>query len=82
MPADADWALQGPWLDKSLIRNAFSYDLARAMGAAAMRTRVCEVFLSTSGQPVREADYVGVYQLTEDIERGDERVNLASAWAE
>jgi len=78
MPADNDWVLQGPWLDKSLIRNAFSYDLARAMGAAGMRTRPCEVFLSTSGKPVRDADYVGVYQLTEDIERGDERVKIAS----
>jgi len=77
MPADADWALQGPWLDKSLIRNAFSYDLARAMGASGMRTRVCEVFVSTSGRPVRDADYVGVYQLTEDIERGEQRVNIA-----
>jgi hypothetical protein len=77
MPADADWVLQGPWLDKSLIRNAFSYDLARAMGCAAMRTRVCEVFLSTSGQPVTEADYLGVYQLIEDVERGEQRVNLA-----
>lgn len=77
MPADADWVLQGPWLDKSLIRNAFSYDLARAMGCAAMRTRVCEVFVSTSGKPVTEADYVGVYQLTEDVERGEDRVNLA-----
>jgi len=76
MPADADWALQGPWLDKSLIRNAFSYDLARALGASGMRTRVCEVFLTTSGRPLRDADYVGVYQLTEDIERGKERVNL------
>jgi hypothetical protein len=76
MPADADWALQGPWLDKSLIRNAFSYDLARTMGAAGMRTRVCEVFLTASGRPLRDADYLGVYQLTEDIERGDERVKL------
>jgi len=77
MPADADWVLQGPWLDKSLIRNAFSYDLARAMGCAGMRTRVCEVFLSTSGKPVTEADYMGVYQLTEHIDRGDQRVRLA-----
>jgi hypothetical protein len=76
LPADADWILQGPWLDKSLIRNAFSYDLARAMGCAAMRTRPCEVFLSDSGQPINEADYIGVYQLTERIERGPERVNL------
>jgi hypothetical protein len=63
MPADADWALQGPWLDKSLIRNAFSYDLARAMGAAGLRTRVCEVFLSLSGQPLRDADF-GEYNST------------------
>ena len=78
MPADADWVLQGPWLDKSLIRNAFSYDLARAMGSAAMRTRVCEVFIGTAGRPLTEADYVGVYHLTEDIERGTQRVNLAA----
>ena len=78
MPADADWALQGPWLDKSLIRNAFSYDLARAMGASAMRTRVCEVFINTSTGPISDAHYVGVYQLTEDVERGDDRVKLAA----
>jgi hypothetical protein len=78
MPADADWVLQGPWLDKSLIRNAFSYDLAKGMGCAAMRTRPCEVFLSASGKPVTEADYIGVYQLTEHIERGAERVNVTN----
>jgi hypothetical protein len=77
MPSDADWVLQGPWLDKSLIRNAFSYELAKAMGCEAMRTRACELFVSTSGKPVTEADYVGVYQLTEDIERGEQRVPLA-----
>jgi hypothetical protein len=76
MPAGSDWVLQGPWLDKSLIRNAFSYDLAKAMGCEAMRTRPCEVFLSASGQPIRPADYLGVYQLTERIERGEQRVNV------
>lgn len=80
MPADADWVLQGPWLDKSLIRNAFSYDLARAMGASGMRTRVCEVFINTSGRPLGDVDYVGVYQLTEDIEHGKDRVNLADGY--
>ena len=78
MPEDADWALQGPWLDKSLIRNAFSYDLARAMGASAMRTRAVEVFLATTGGPVRLSDYIGVYQLTEDVERGEQRVNITA----
>lgn len=77
MPGGANWVLQGPWLDKSLIRNAFSYDLAKAMGCAAMRARPCEVFLSKSGQPITEADYLGVYQLTEHIERGKERVDVA-----
>jgi hypothetical protein len=77
MPADADWVLQGPWLDKSLIRNALSYDLAKAMGCEAMRTCACEVFFSTSGRSITEADYIGVYQLTEHIERGDERVSVA-----
>ncbi len=76
MPAHEDWVLHGPWLDKSLIRNAFSYDLARAMGVMAMRTRPCELFLSTSGRAVTEADYLGVYQLTEHIERGSDRVKV------
>lgn len=82
MPTDADWVLQGPWLDKSLIRNAFSYDLAKAMGCVAMRTRPCEVFLNTSGGAITEADYIGVYQLTEEIERGTERVNVAKLKAD
>lgn len=77
MPADADWVLQGPWLDKSLIRNSFSYDLARAMGCAAMRTRPCELFLCTSGRPLSEADYAGVYDLIEHIDRGKEKVSVA-----
>jgi hypothetical protein len=77
MPADADWVLQGPWLDKSLIRNSLSYDLAHAMGCVAMRTRVCELFMNTSVEPLTEADYIGVYQLTEHIERGEQRVNVA-----
>jgi hypothetical protein len=77
MPRGADWVLHGPWLDKSLIRNAFSYDLARAMNVSAVRTRPCELFLSTSGNPVTEADYMGVYQLIEDVQRGKHRVNLA-----
>lgn len=78
MPADADWALQGPYLDKSLIRNAFSYDLARAMGASGMRTRACEVFLIAGKRAIRDTDYIGVYQFTEDVERGDDRVKLAA----
>ena len=82
MPGSADWVLQGPWLDKSLIRNAFSYDLARAMGCSGMRTRPCEVFLSTAGHAIREGDYVGVYQLTEQIERGPERVDVMKLGAE
>jgi hypothetical protein len=82
MPADSDWLLQGPWLDKSLIRNAFSYDLAKAMGCVAMRTRPCEVFLNTSGKTISPADYIGVYQLTEEIERGDDRVNVSKLAAD
>jgi hypothetical protein len=82
MPGHADWILQGPWLDKSLIRNAFSYDLAKAMGCAAMRTRPCEVFFTTSGRPATESDYVGVYQLIEHIEHGQERVDITKLTAQ
>ena len=55
-----------PLADGPVIRRAAERALAEGM-----RTRACELFVSTSAKPVTEADYVGVYQLTEDIERGE-----------
>jgi hypothetical protein len=33
MPGAPSWLLQGPYADRSLVRDALSFDLARAAGA-------------------------------------------------
>jgi len=42
-----------------------------------VRTRPCELFLSAQGELVTESDYMGVYQLIEDVQRSKHRVNVA-----
>lgn len=69
MPAESDWTLIANYSDKSLIRNALSYNLANKMGHYAPRTRFCEVLLNGS--------YDGVYLMTEKIKRDSARVNVA-----
>lgn len=69
MPPGEDWVLHGPYSDKTLIRNAFAYDLARGLSGYAPRTRFVELVLG--------GEYWGVYLLTEAIRRGAERVDVA-----
>jgi len=77
-PADSDWVLQGPYSDKSLMRNALSYKWSNDMGQYAVRTRFIEMFLNTSGGDISLADYVGVYVLMEKIKRDRGRVDIAT----
>lgn len=73
MPPEADWILYGPYTDKTYIRDALAYGLARRMGGYAPRVRFAEVYLDES--------YVGLYQLTEKPELDPHRVNLPDAAA-
>ncbi len=77
MPADDDWVLRGPFSDKSLVREALVYDLAREMGLAAPRYEFVEVYVNTDAQPVSQADYQGVYMAVETIEDGPARLDIA-----
>jgi hypothetical protein len=78
MPAAERWALIGPWaFDHNYINNALIYSLSNRMGRWAPRTRFVEVFLNSGGDAVDNADYVGIYLLTERIEPGEDRVDLA-----
>jgi hypothetical protein len=77
LPGESDWVLQGPYSDKSLIRNVLSYRWANEMGRYAPRTRLIELFLNTNGSTVTMSDYVGVYVLMEKIKIGPNRVNIA-----
>ena len=68
MGADADWLLNGAWLDRALLRNKLGYDLDRAMGGVAPDSRFAE--LTLDGAPL------GVYLLVERLEHGKKRVDL------
>ncbi|MEN6423836.1 MAG: CotH kinase family protein [Phycisphaerales bacterium] len=76
LPAESDWVLQGPYSDKSLIRNVLSYRWANEMGRYAPRTRLIEMFLNIDNASVTMSDYVGVYVLMEKIKIGPNRVNV------
>jgi subtilisin-like proprotein convertase family protein len=68
MPAENDWVLGASYSDKTLFRNALTYNLANKTGNYAPRTRFCEVMLN--------GEYIGVYTLTEKIKRDSGRVNI------
>ncbi len=69
MPKEADWVLNAPYADKSLMRNILAYQLGRDLGHYAPRTKLCEVVLN--------GDYQGVYVLIEKIKRDKNRVDIA-----
>ncbi len=82
MPAESDWALYGPYTDKTFIRNVITYTKMRELhGDAdgfAMRTRMVEVIFNMDpGQAVSYNDYRGVYILMERIKRSKDRMNIA-----
>jgi hypothetical protein len=76
-PAESDWILQGPYSDKSLMRNFLSYKWSNDLGRYAVRTRFIEVFLNTDGRGISMSDYVGVYVFMEKIKRSADRVDIA-----
>ena len=69
LPQENDWILNGPYSDKSLIRNVLIYRLARDLGHYSSRTRFCELLLN--------GDYRGVYILMEKIKRDKHRVHIS-----
>lgn len=66
MPPEHDWVLNASYSDKTLLRNALTYHLARQMGQWAARVVPCEVVLN--GQ------YAGVFLLMEKVKRDAARV--------
>ncbi|HPG39951.1 MAG TPA: CotH kinase family protein [bacterium] len=70
MPVENDWILNGPFIDKSFMRNVITFKLARDMRRYASRTRFCELVLN--------GEYRGIYILMEKIKRDADRVDIAS----
>jgi hypothetical protein len=77
MPAESDWVLIGPYSDRSLIRNAFVYDLGRDMGLAAPRYAFAEVYINQAARALEPDDYQGIYMLVETIKNNEKRLDLA-----
>ena len=69
MPAGTDWALYGPFLDKTLLRNYMWMNLsAEVMGTWTPEVRFCELML--------DGEYQGVYVLMEMIDVDANRLSL------
>jgi len=76
MPAEHNWVLHGPYSDKSLMRNALAYELAREMGDYAPRTHFVELFLHEGNGALNQSHYHGVYLLVERIKIAPGRLEL------
>ncbi|MFA4839238.1 MAG: CotH kinase family protein [Candidatus Neomarinimicrobiota bacterium] len=69
LPQEADWILNGPYEDKTMLRNALAYGLSNDIGRYASRVRFCELILNN--------EYMGLYILLEKIKRDKNRVNIS-----
>jgi len=76
MPEEADWILQGPYSDKTLMRNHLMYTLSNDIGTYAARTRLVELFVVDNRRKPSDHHYRGVYVLMERIERDKERIGM------
>lgn len=70
LPKESDWILQGPFADKSQIRNALIFELGRKTGHWNPRTAFCELILN--------GEYLGLYTIIEDIKRDTFRIDVAN----
>jgi hypothetical protein len=68
MKAENDWILNGPYLDRSLVRNHLMYETARDLMEWAPNSKYCEVLLN--------GEYQGIYLLMETIKVSDNRIDL------
>ena len=77
LPAESDWVLNGPYADKTLMRNYLAYEFSNRIGRYASRTKFVELFLNERGDAtIGDKHYVGVYLLIEKIKRGKDRVDI------
>ncbi|MEG1548711.1 MAG: CotH kinase family protein [Clostridia bacterium] len=68
MAADCEWVLNGPFLDRTLLRNYITFGVCRGMFEWSPDTRFCELFI--------DGKYQGVYLIIEPITVGPGRIEL------
>ena len=69
LPPSDDWVLHGPYVDKSMLRNALAHWLFRQAGRYSPRTKHFDLYIN--------GVYRGVYVLIEKIKRGKYRVDVS-----
>lgn len=69
MSPDNDWALHGPFLDKTLMRNYMWMNISAEIMGYAPNVRFCEVIM--------DGEYQGIYVLMETIKEDEYRVDLS-----
>lgn len=70
MPADNDWDLISNFADRTFLRNQISYKVAKMLGEPyAVQGEFVELYLNR--------EYMGIYQVTEHIKAGKNRVNIS-----
>ncbi|MBN2442427.1 MAG: CotH kinase family protein [Spirochaetales bacterium] len=78
MGPDGDWALIGPFVDKSLIRTNFAYEIGNAIGLLSPEYKFVEVYINQNNGSVGADDYQGIYSFVETIERSKDRIDIAN----
>ena len=67
---EKDWVLLANYRDPTHLMNTFVFEMGRGLGMPySNHTRYVEVTLN--------GDYIGLYQLTEQVEQGKNRVNIS-----
>lgn len=80
MKSGSDWVLNGPFSDKSLMRNYIAYKTARNIMEYAPDVRFCEVFIvDDNSEKVENRHYKGVYMMIEKIKRDEDRVDIVKS---
>lgn len=69
MGSNSEWVLNGPFLDRTLLRNRLAYELGREIFEWAPDSRYVELFIN--------GEYMGVYLAVEPVTNGESRLRLA-----
>ncbi len=69
LPKDDEWVLNGPFLDRTLIRNYMCLNIAGEIMEYAPNVRFCELFL--------DGEYQGLYLIIESVSRSTARINIS-----
>lgn len=68
MSAHDEWVLNGPFIDRSLLRNYLAMNVSGEIMEYAPNVRYCEVFVN--------GNYQGLYLLMETVSRGEGRISI------